>query len=63
MATSTKLKLFKIQPTKKDEPLYFHDKKLAKRKRDLLVDKIGQPVIIMRGPDHWKGETFGQSEQ
>ena len=57
------LKLFKIQPGKKAEAIFFSCKRQAKKKRDDLVEggKIG--VVVMRGPDHYRGESFNVSTQ
>lgn len=49
------LRLFKIQDG--TEALYFDNKRLAKRKRDDMIDE-GKTVTVRRGPDHRKGETF-----
>lgn len=49
------LRLFKIQDGKKS--IYFDNKRLAKRKRDQMIDE-GKTVTVRRGPDHRKGETF-----
>ena len=58
---ATKLRLFKIQPTKKAEPVYFQHKQQARAHRDqLLADGIS--TVVMRGPDHWRGESFNVSK-
>lgn len=53
----TKLKLFKLIDAE-GEPVYFDNKRLAKRKRDELREEMEGDIIIMRGPDHRKGESF-----
>lgn len=50
------LKLFKLHP-RGGEPIYFDNKRLAKRKRDQMIDE-GKTVTVRRGPDHRRGETF-----
>ena len=51
------LRLFKIEDS--IEPMYFDNKRLAKRKRDQMADETPpRTVTVRRGPDHRKGETF-----
>ena len=54
------LRLFKIM--KGDEPVYFNNKRLAKLERDALIAE-GKQAVVMRGPDHWKGESFNVSSK
>jgi len=49
------LKLFKVSISTGD--LFFQSKKTAKK----LRDKTGSGCIVMRGPDHWRGESYGRS--
>lgn len=49
-------RLFKIIVDGK--PAYYKDRKIAKAARDAAGGGV-----IMRGPDHWKGESFNVSEQ
>jgi len=66
-----KLRLFKIevgsytfQGKAVDEAvLYFDNKRLAKRERDRLLDDGRTGIVVTRGPDHRKGESFNVSEQ
>lgn len=52
------LRLFKLHPRGED-PIYFDNMRLAKRKRDVLIEEDpARHVTVRRGPDHWKGETF-----
>ena len=50
-------RLFKV--VVEGKPEYFDHKQLAKTRRD-QVDNGG---VLMRGPDHWKGESFNISKQ
>jgi len=43
--------------------LYFDNKRLAKRERDRLLDDGKTGVVVMRGPDHRRGESFNVSKQ
>ena len=44
------------------QPVYFKDKRAAKMHRDDLVENgVKEVVVIMRGPDHWKGESFNKT--
>lgn len=52
------LKLFKIVVGK--EPFYFNRKVDAKRARDDLLLNTSDRVV-MRGPDHWRGESFNKT--
>lgn len=56
-----KLRLFKIEAG--GDPVYFDNKRLAKRERDLLHDDGKTDVVVMRGPDHRRGESFNVSDQ
>jgi len=46
-------KFFKVKIG--DKTFYFLDKKAAKKARD----NSDRTCIVMRGPDHWRGETYG----
>lgn len=54
------LRLFKV--LEGDKPHYFFHKGMAKKFRDALIE-AGKSAVIMRGPDHRKGESFNVSEQ
>lgn len=52
------LKLFKLH-LRGSEPVYFDNKRLAKRKRDDMAEETPpKQVTVRRGPDHRRGETF-----
>ncbi len=55
------LKLFKV--TVGNEPMYFQRKVDAKIHRDAGQGRDGQHSdrVVMRGPDHWRGESFNKS--
>lgn len=55
------LRLFKIEAG--GDPVYFDNKRLAKRERDLMHDQGKTGVVVMRGPDHRRGESFNVSSQ
>ena len=50
------LRLFKLE-TRNDPVEYFDNRRLARRKRDDILDD-GKDATVRRGPDHWRGETF-----
>jgi len=55
------MNLFKLGPERL--PCHFNDKMKAKNRRDELNTLLAssQPgFIVMRGPDHWRGESFGR---
>jgi len=53
------LKLFKIQVNRKADPLYFDSKRVARYRRERLREELGvEDIPIMRGPDHWRGESY-----
>ena len=54
------LKLFKIAAGK--EPVYFTNRKAAKHVRDDL-NAHGHSAVVMRGPVHWRGESFNTSRR
>ncbi len=56
-----KLRLFKIEVG--GESIYFDNKRLAKRERNRLYDGGKTKVVVMRGPDHRKGESFNVSQK
>jgi hypothetical protein len=53
------LKLFKVVSKQWAEPHYFQDKMVAKNVRDEDDEKR----VIMRGPDHWRGESFNTTKR
>lgn len=61
MGYASHLKLFKIDDG--NEPVYFNSKRAAKHKRDTLREEGRTGVVVMRGPDHRKGESFNKSER
>ena len=50
-----RLALFKVVDG--DKAYHFSDKQAAKAQRDKLPG-----AVVMRGPDHWKGESFNTSK-
>lgn len=52
----THLRLFKIYAQ------YFQEKRYAKLFRD-EINIGGAGAVVMRGPDHWRGESFNVSKQ
>lgn len=52
------MKLFKVVSPRFKEPQYFSDKMVAKNFRDELEPAS---LVVMRGPDHWRGESFNRS--
>lgn len=56
-----KLRLFKIDVG--GDPIYFDNRRVAKHKRDQMLDEGGTNISVMRGPDHRRGESFNKSEQ
>ena len=50
-------RLFKI--VVEGKPEYFDNKTVAKIRRD----RVANGGVLMRGPDHWKGESFNISKQ
>jgi len=53
------LRLFKVQLSPKHDPQYFESKRQAKHERDKLAEEHDRDIPVMRGPDHWKGESYG----
>ncbi len=56
------LNLFKVMVGK--EPFYFGRKVDAKQHRDMLPSNTSGKYadrVVMRGPDHWRGESFNKS--
>ena len=51
------LRLFKVDPDGKT-PVYFSNKRQAKAARDKLREEGHEKAVIMRGPDHIRGESF-----
>ncbi len=61
LKVENRMLLYKIQHGV-SQPVYFKDKRTAKMHRDDLVENGAKGVIvIMRGPDHWKGESFNKT--
>ena len=56
-----KLRLFKIEAGA--DPVYFDSKRVAKHERDKLIDDGKTGIVVMRGPDHKRGESFNVSQQ
>lgn len=52
--------LYKIQHGD-THPIYFKDKRTAKDHQFDLIEAGAKSVVIMRGPDHWKGESFNKT--
>ncbi len=61
MGVIPKLKLFKIESGKM--LTYFDNKRLAKRARDQMIEGGASNIVVMRGPDHRRGESFNVSKQ
>ena len=51
-------RLFKVVSPRFQEPQYFGNKRDAKFCRDELKPAN---LVIMRGPDHWRGESFNRN--
>lgn len=51
-------RIFKVVDGK-GKPFYFRQKIEAKGARDTMTG----PGVVMRGPDHWRGESFNVSSQ
>ena len=63
MGYASQLKLFKVGSYM---PAYFQSKRAAKRWRDKTSDMLvsSEPrFVVMRGPDHWRGESFNKSKR
>lgn len=60
MSYNPQLKLFKVM--KGDRAVYFNNKGTAKRERNALI-AAGTHAVVMRGPDHWRGESFNVSKR
>lgn len=56
------LRLFKIDVDGKT-PVYFNNKRQAKAERDKLRDAGHETVVVMRGPDHRRGESFNNARK
>ncbi len=59
MGHSSQRKLFKVGHTM---PVYYQNKETAKADRDHRRGNGGF-AVVMRGPDHWRGESFNKSHQ
>lgn len=55
------LKLYKIVDGT-GAPIYFAGKRAARHALE-GVREVGMEGVLMRGPDHWKGESFNDSKQ
>ncbi len=60
MEVSNRMLLFKIHHGE-SYPVYFQDRRTAKAHKDELIEAGAKDVIVMRGPDHWKGESFNKT--
>lgn len=56
------LRLFKIDVDGKT-PVYFNNKRQAKAERDKLREAGHTQVVVMRGPDHRRGESFNKAQR
>ena len=54
--------IFKVVPGPKAKPHYFQNKGAAKKVRDLSTG-YGGLCVVMRGPDHWRGESFNTTKR
>lgn len=61
MGVIPRLRLFKIEHGK--TLTYFDVKSLAKRARNQLIKGGASNIVVMRGPDHYRGESFNVSNQ
>ena len=52
------LRLFKVVTPTYQDPQYFQSKAAAKEERASLKPAH---LVVMRGPDHWRGESFNKS--
>ena len=57
MSYNPQRRLFKVATATGRDPAYFNNKGVAKADRDARV----APCVVMRGPDHWRGESFNVS--
>jgi hypothetical protein len=55
-------RIFKVTTKSLGEPRYFSNKRGARVFRDERIE-AGESCVIMRGPDHWRGESFNTSEK
>ena len=53
-------KLFKV--INHGKPIFCDSKQTAKAVRD-LARQGGENSVVMRGPDHWRGESFNVSSR
>ncbi len=53
------LNIFKVEAK---TPAYFQNKGEAKKVRD-LGNGYGGVLVVMRGPDHWRGESFNTTKR
>ena len=56
------LRLFKIDIDGKT-PVYFNNKRQAKAERDKLREEGYADAVVMRGPDHRRGESFNDTRK
>lgn len=53
------MNLFKVELN--GEPFYFADRASAKLHRDFANREKRYNVVVSRGPDHWRGESFNRN--
>jgi len=67
MGYASQLKLFKVVPPGAEGAFCFQNKRKAKKMRDTIREACNeaakQKIVIMRGPDHWRGESFNKSRR
>lgn len=60
-------KLFKVVPPGAKGAWCFDNKPEAKKVRDTIRaacnEKGAKTIVVMRGPDHWRGESFNKSRK
>lgn len=61
MGYASQLKVFKV--TVEDKPEFFQSKGLAKIRRDRAHAPKDAGRVVMRGPDHWRGESFNKTKR
>ncbi len=61
------LKLFKVVPPGAKGAFCFNHKPDAKKMRDTIREACNkaaaQRIVVMRGPDHWRGESFNTTKR
>ena len=58
MGYASQLLLFKVMQG--SHPVYFQNKMVAKTLRDELESAN---LVVTRGPDHWRGESFNKAKR